>query len=68
MANREQQAINDAEWHNPENWAGVGPWKVYFSTRDSRLFVPRWWNNWLSKKGDITVSKKGDITDLHTNQ
>jgi uncharacterized membrane protein len=33
---RTQKEINEAEWHNPENWT----WIVYFSKRDSRVFVP----------------------------
>jgi uncharacterized membrane protein len=36
-----QREINDAEWHNPDNWAGIGPFKAYFSKRDSRVFVSR---------------------------
>jgi uncharacterized membrane protein len=31
-----QREINEAEWHNPENWK----WIIYFSKRDSRVFVP----------------------------
>jgi uncharacterized membrane protein len=31
-----QREIDEAEWHNPENWK----WIAYFSKRDSRIFVP----------------------------
>jgi uncharacterized membrane protein len=40
-----QREINDAEWRNPENWAGIGPFKAYFSKRDSRIWVPLLWNS-----------------------
>ncbi len=43
----EQQGINDIEWDNPENWAGLGLFQAYFSKRDSRMFV-------LSRWGSIT--------------
>jgi hypothetical protein len=43
-----QREINDAQWHNPENWAGVDPFKAYFSKRDSRIWVPQYWNSKLS--------------------
>lgn len=35
-----QDEVNEAEWHNPENWSDniVG---VYFSKRDSRVWVPK---------------------------
>jgi hypothetical protein len=43
-----QSEINDEEWNNPDNWGGVGIWRVYFSKRDSRVWVPHWWNGSLS--------------------
>jgi len=38
--NDTQRDINEAEWSNPDNWGGVGVWRVYFSKRDSRILVP----------------------------
>lgn len=35
-----QREINHTEWCNADNWAGIGPFKAYFSKRDSRVFVP----------------------------
>lgn len=43
-----QRMIDDAEWHHPDNWAGLGPFAAYFSKRDSRVWVPHYWNNSLS--------------------
>jgi hypothetical protein len=44
-----QREINDAEWQNPDNWNGCGiPYRVYFSKKDSRLWVGMWRNSWLS--------------------
>jgi len=40
----DQAATNSAEWNDPENWYGFGPWKVYASRRDSRIWVPIWDN------------------------
>jgi len=37
--NEQQRSVNDAEWHNPDNWSGIGPFKAYFSKRDSRILV-----------------------------
>jgi uncharacterized membrane protein len=36
-----QEEINDAEWNNPDNWAGDTWFGVYFSKRDSRSLVPK---------------------------
>jgi uncharacterized membrane protein len=35
-----QDEINRAEWENPANWSG-GLLGVYFSKRDSRVWVPK---------------------------
>ncbi|HEX4129620.1 MAG TPA: hypothetical protein VHZ24_06225 [Pirellulales bacterium] len=35
-----QRGINDAEWRNPDNWSGIWMYRVYFSKRDSRIWVP----------------------------
>ena len=43
-----QQQVNLEEWNNPDNWSGLGLWKVYFSKRDSRVWVPRLWNGAMS--------------------
>lgn len=36
-----QDEINEAEWHNPDNWGGPR-WMslVYFSKKDTRRWVP----------------------------
>ncbi len=42
-ATANQSAINEAEWHNPQNWTST-KWKwpaIYFSKRDSRILVPK---------------------------
>jgi hypothetical protein len=44
----DQRAINDAQWHDPANWAGVRLFQAYFSKRDSRIFVPGLWNSRFS--------------------
>jgi hypothetical protein len=48
MSDETKQKIDDEEWHNHANWSGWGPFCIYFSKRDSRLFVPQCWNGWLS--------------------
>jgi uncharacterized membrane protein len=40
-----QREINDAEWRNPDNWSDNWFFRAYFSKRDSRLLVPRYFNN-----------------------
>jgi hypothetical protein len=40
-----QREINDAEWRNSDNWNGVWIFPISFSKRDSRVFVPQWFNN-----------------------
>lgn len=37
----EQAAINVEEWHDPDNWGGPRWLEVYFSKRDSRIWVPK---------------------------
>lgn len=37
---KEQQAINQSEWENPENWSG-SIFGIYFSKKDSRVWVPK---------------------------
>ncbi len=36
-----QQEINRLEWENPMNWGGPKGLAVYFSKRDSRIWVPQ---------------------------
>ena len=36
-----QENINESEWHNPDNWTGPNWLSVYFSKRDSRVWVPK---------------------------
>lgn len=36
----DQASINQQEWHNPDNWSGPAWIAVYFSKRDSRVWVP----------------------------
>ncbi len=33
--------IQQAEWENPANWSSRGPFGVYFSKRDPRIWVPK---------------------------
>jgi predicted Ser/Thr protein kinase len=37
----DQDAINDAEWRDPRNWTGPKWLSVYYSKRDSRVWVPK---------------------------
>ncbi|WP_256377982.1 DUF5808 domain-containing protein [Paraferrimonas sp. SM1919] len=37
----EQAEINQCEWGNPENWSGPKWLGVYFSKKDSRIWVPK---------------------------
>jgi len=43
-----QQMINQAEWENADNWSGPAWLSVYFSKRDSRVWVPKQvpWMGW----------------------
>jgi hypothetical protein len=43
-----QAEINQAEWNKPDNWSGFGPYRAYFSKRDSRFWIPRFFNNRLA--------------------
>ncbi|MDX1496607.1 MAG: DUF5808 domain-containing protein [Salinisphaeraceae bacterium] len=46
---RHQQAsINQEEWNDPDNWGGPRGLEVYFSKRDSRIWVPKRirWMGW----------------------
>lgn len=45
---RSQDDINREEWSNADNWSGVWLYRVYFSKRDSRVFVPIWRNSRFS--------------------
>jgi uncharacterized membrane protein len=36
-----QQAINETDWKNASNWTGPQWLSVYFSKRDSRVWVPK---------------------------
>ncbi len=37
----DQRMIDENEWANPDNWTGPGWLSVYFSKRDSRVWVPK---------------------------
>ncbi|MCC6683341.1 MAG: hypothetical protein IT445_20790 [Phycisphaeraceae bacterium] len=37
----DQQTINRAEWADPNNWSGPKWLSVYFSKRDTRIWVPK---------------------------
>ena len=37
----DQQEVNEAEWANPVSWWGPKWAAVYFSQRDSRVWVPK---------------------------
>jgi hypothetical protein len=49
-----QDQINQAEWHNPENWAGPDWRALYFSKKDSRIWVPKKkpWMGWTFNFGN----------------
>lgn len=36
-----QKAINETEWEDASNWTGPQWLSVYFSKRDSRVWVPK---------------------------
>ena len=36
-----QKAINESEWKDASNWTGPQWLSVYFSKRDSRVWVPK---------------------------
>jgi uncharacterized membrane protein len=42
-----QQEVNEEEWQNSDNWSG-SVLSVYFSKRDSRIWVPKKppWMGW----------------------
>ena len=48
-----QDEINRAEWNNPDNWSGPGILKLYFSKKDTRVWVPKWiwWCGWTVNLG-----------------
>ena len=37
----DRNKLNQAEWENPQNWAGPRWLSVYFSKNDSRTCVPK---------------------------
>ena len=37
----DQREVDEAEWTNPDNWRGPKWAAVYFSKRDSRVWVPK---------------------------
>jgi len=46
--NEIQRDTNEQEWNDAENWNGFWPFNLYFSKRDSRLWVPALFNSWFS--------------------
>lgn len=44
----EQAALNTAEWHDPSNWGGPRWIEIYFSKRDTRIWVRKRirWMGW----------------------
>ena len=48
-----QGEINDREWANADNWSGPRWMSLYFSKRDTRLFVPKRmpWMGWTLNMG-----------------
>lgn len=36
-----QKAINEAEWNDADNWGGPRNLAVYFSKKDTRIWVPQ---------------------------
>lgn len=41
MADQNQKAVNAAEWNSADNWGGPKYLAVYFSKKDSRVWVPQ---------------------------
>lgn len=41
LAPEDQAKVNEEEWSNPANWTGPSWLSVYFSKRDSRVWVPK---------------------------
>ena len=37
----DQGEVNEQEWDNPENWGGTNWFDLYFSQKDSRVWVPK---------------------------
>lgn len=35
------KTLNKNEWHNPDNWSGMGLFGIYFSKADTRIWVPK---------------------------
>lgn len=52
-----QDEINKSEWENPDNWASPRWLGIYFSKRDTRIWVPKsnpglgWTVNFAQPKG-----------------
>ncbi len=44
----DQHTINSAEWHDPDNWGGPRWLEIYFSKRDTRIWVRKRirWMGW----------------------
>jgi uncharacterized membrane protein len=41
-SNEAQRELNESEWRSEDNWSH-SIWGVYFSKRDTRLWVPKKW-------------------------
>ncbi|MEM8639571.1 MAG: hypothetical protein AAGG51_12260 [Cyanobacteria bacterium P01_G01_bin.54] len=56
LISHRQAQINEAEWHNPDNWS-----TIYFSKKDSRTVVPKqnptqgWTINFGSPAGSLWI-------------
>lgn len=57
-----QADINIAEWKNPNNWGGPRLMRVYFSKKDTRVWIPKpipvlgWTLNLAQKAGSTWFS------------
>jgi uncharacterized membrane protein len=38
---KHDESVNEEEWNNPENWTTPRFFSLYFSKKDSRLWVPK---------------------------
>jgi uncharacterized membrane protein len=53
-----QRDINHAEWKNPDNWSGIWLFRVYFGKRDSRIWVPAWFNSRFFSPATINLGHR----------
>jgi hypothetical protein len=59
-----QREVNDREWNDQENWNGFWPFNLYFSKRDSRLWVPALFNSRLFSPTTINFGHRFGVVAL----